>query len=148
MTIQAGWADEEFSDSAEDAEDARSADYHGEIVPVKIVFDENERVSPQFCSHMTWPVPHAAPAQMVVPRNKFRYKAKLTAIFPGAGSIYTNHYPDPLSNVNPQGATFTVLAAGSIELPDYDAEQPLYVIASIAGVALTVWDETYGQLRQ
>lgn len=146
MTIEQGWTEDESGEADYEQEGNEELGQNFVPVPVRIVFDENMRLAPTFCSHMTWPVPVVGsdtPIQ-ILPRRETRYKAKFSVVFTAAGTLYTNNRPDPLGNPTPQGAQFTQAAAGTFTIPDYDAMQPMYVIASVAGVTITVWDESFG----
>jgi hypothetical protein len=121
------------------------------VVPVRVVYTENEQVPPGFSSFMTWPIGQigvSSPTQ-VLQRREHRYKAKFFLNFPGAGTITYNSKQEPLSkDSSPQGFSVTVAGAtANLAIPDYDGAQPLYFIASIAGCTVAVMDETYGQVQ-
>lgn len=143
MTVPAGWADESGQQYAEDVEEQ----YEIGVVPVKIMYTENENLAPAYATMMTWTLPVVginSPIMILQKRLK-RYKAKFLLNFPGAGSAYTNTKFEPLTLATPQG--FTISAAGilqNIPLPEYEAMTPLWAIASIPGVTLSVVDEAYG----
>jgi hypothetical protein len=117
------------------------------VVPVRVVFNENERLPPEFAGMMTWSVSQAPLYTTVLQRSYKRFKAKLLASFPGAGTLYLNTKIDPLTNPSPQGFSVTVTAAGLVPLPEYEAMQPLYAAGSIAGITLAVMDERYGAVQ-
>jgi hypothetical protein len=117
------------------------------VVPVRVVFNENERLPPEFAGMMTWAIPQAPLYATVLQRAYKRYKAKFIANFPGAGTLYLNTKIDPLTNPSPQGFSVTVTAAGLVPLPEYEAMQPLYAAGSIAGITLAVMDERYGAVQ-
>lgn len=146
MTIPEYWTDDETDNYPADVEGTAQTDQNFPVVPVKVIFDENQRLSPTFCSCMTWPIAVVGvnTPLLILPRKETRFKAKFIVNFPAAGTLYVNTKSDPLSNPSPQGFTLTVTAAGNSLLPDYDAMQPMYAIASIAGVTISVWDESYG----
>lgn len=151
MTVESSWTEEEdegaYSYEVEGEEETEDEGGFG-VVPVRVVFTENEQLAPSYCSCMTWPVGQvnvSIPTQ-ILPRKEKRYKAKFIVNFPGAGNVILNTKLDPLTLPSPQGFTFTVTAAGNFALPEYDAMQPMYIIASIAGVTISVWDESYGNV--
>lgn len=117
--------------------------------PVHVWIDGTSQVthrqSPDFASFMTWPIPQVGIGTplLFAPRKPQRYKAKHVLTFPAAGTIWINSKSDPLSLPTPQGFTYTVAAAGNFSIPDYDAQQPLYAIASIAGVTISQFDESF-----
>jgi hypothetical protein len=117
-------------------------------VPVRVIDANTERVPPEFCSHMTWTImeTNMGPPTQIYPRSLKRYKGKAQVTFPNAGTLYMNNRPDPLSGPNPQGSSITVADASVVNLPDYDAMQPMYAVSSIGGVTVSVWDEQYGMV--
>jgi len=122
------------------------SDQNFPVVPVKVVFDENEQIPPEFAAWSTWPIQVAGNGQatQLCPRRYHRYKAKMTVTIPTGGATVTiANKPDPLSTSNPQGWQLTY-TAGIFTLPEYDAQQPVYAVASVAGVIISVLDESYG----
>lgn len=148
MTTPEYWTHDETDEYDFDVEGEAQAERNFPTVPVKVVFDENEQLTPTFCSCMTWPVPavNTTGALLVLPRQEKRFKSQLVALFPGAGTLYFNTKVDPLNNPTPQGFAITVAAAGLQLLPPYECMQPMYAIASIPGVTLSIWDEVYGKV--
>jgi hypothetical protein len=141
----------DFEDSSEEQD--QTAEYGSKMspVPVRIMFDENQQVSPQFCSWMTFPIGQTgvSPATQICTHRYHRYKAKFIVNFPGAGTLYIARVPDYL-NTGATGNAFALTVAAAITgnlLPDYDGEQPVYAIASIAGVSISVMDESYGTVQ-
>jgi hypothetical protein len=144
MTLPEGFP----ADPGEQYEEAVTEERFPAVVPVRVMFDETIRVPPEFASCMTWTVPliGAQPAQ-ILQRRYGRYKTKFWCSFPGAGTLYINTKYEPVSLPSPQGFQVTATAAGFVAIPEYEAMQPMYVIASVAGVQLSVMDESYGQVQ-
>jgi hypothetical protein len=121
------------------------------VVPVKVVFDETQRLPPGFTSFMTWPIGQVgvSPPTQALQRREHRFKAKFFLNFPAAGTITINSKMEPLTkDANPQGFAVTVTAAANnLAIPDYDGTQPLFFIASIAGCTVAVMDESFGQVQ-
>ena len=148
-TLPGEWTEDEYPD--QDVPE----DIHGQlaghtVVPVHVVHSESERVAPEFCSTMTWTVPQYGPAGVIpvqlLTRRYKRYKAKFIVNFPAAGSLVVSTKIDNLASANPQGFTLALAAAGLYPLPEYDAMQPLYAVGSIAGIIVSVLDESYGEV--
>ena len=136
-------------DPGEQYEEAVTEEWEPAVVPVRVMHDETIRIPPEFASCMTWAVPQVGvgqPAQ-ILQRRYHRYKAKFLCIFPGAGTLYLNTKFEPVSNPSPQGFAVTATAAGIVPIPEYEAMQGMWVIASIPGIALSVLDESYGQVQ-
>lgn len=117
MTIPEYWTQDESDESPDDVQGMENVQRQFPVVPVKVVFDENERLSPTFCSCMTWPIPQVGVGVplLVLPRKETRFKAKFVVNFPAAGSVYFNTKYDPLSNPSPQG--FQLIAGGAVTQP-------------------------------
>ena len=136
---------EEGEEYAEDV-----AEFDPAIVPVRVMATENEQLAPSYATCMTWTLPvigQNVPVMILQKRYK-RYKAKFLLNFPAAGSAYINTKFEPLTLATPQG--FTVTVSGiflNMALPEYDAMTPMYAIASIAGVTISVIDEAYGLVQ-
>jgi hypothetical protein len=133
----------------EEYEEQMTAQLAPAIVPVHVMLDESETVPPEFASCMTWTIPQTGvgtPVQ-ILQRRYHRMKAKFLANFPGAGTLIINTKYDPLTLPSPQGFMLSVLAAGSAPLPEYDSMQPVWAIATISGITLSVLDESYGQVQ-
>jgi len=147
MTIPAGFSEDE---SAPAYYEEAQEQFETAVVPVKIVYTENENLAPSYATYMTWQLPvigQNVPVQVLQKRIK-RYRARFLLNFPGAGSVYINSKFEPLSGANPQGFTVTVSGATqNFPLPEMAAMTPLYAIASIAGVFLSVQDEAYGTVQ-
>jgi len=125
------------------------------VVPVRVIFDESKRLPPSFATMMTYTLQTSGltglgPIQ-ILQRRITRFKAKFLINFPGAGSVYLNTKQEPLMaapNSTPQGFTVTVVAAANnVAIPDYDGQPPLFAVASIAGVTISVMDESFGQVQ-
>lgn len=147
MTIEQGWTEDESEESGDyELEGNEELGQNFVPVPVRIVFDENMRLAPTFCSHMTWPIPVVGsdiPVR-VLPSRETRYKAKFIVNFTAAATLYMHNQQGPLGNPTPTGSQFIATAAGTFDLPDYDAMQPMYMIASASGVTVSIWDESFG----
>jgi len=146
MTIQQGWTEDESGQNDYETEGNEEIGANFPVVPVRIVFDENQRLAPSFCSHMTWQIAQTGqgvPTQ-ILPRQERRFKAKFLVNFTAAGTLYLNNRQGPLGNPTPQGSELVAAVVGNFTLPDYDAMQPMYAIASVAGVTVSVWDEAFG----
>jgi hypothetical protein len=144
MTVPGDWDVDEPGDYVAEVNEDIGQQFP--VVPVKVMFNENERVPPEFVSCMTWPIPVAgvnSPLQ-IMPRSQTRYKAKWMITFPAAGTVWLNNTQAPLSGASPQGYTVTVAAAINFPLPDYEAQQAMSAVASIPGVTISVFDELYG----
>jgi hypothetical protein len=150
----------DFIDEAESVLEDTGLPVRSRALPVHIVSSESERVSPEFCGTMTWPVPQAntgtglQASTQIVTRRIFRYKAKLLVI-PGTGctAIVLNNIADRLTLPTPQGytapvANFTTsqtangssgaiaaLTAGSISLPANSAVTAFAITLSTVGTA-------------
>jgi hypothetical protein len=114
--------------------------------PVRIVTDESGKVAqiaPEFGSCMTWPVPQiGAPAVQVLTRRLRRYKAKLFIVsVTGATTLIMSSKLDALTS-NSQGATYPAVAGF---LPDWESQQPLYMLAAGGTLVVSVIDESYGE---
>jgi len=98
------------------------------------------RMRPEHSSCMTWAVPQVGVGQpvQILQRQPTRFKAKLVVTNAGTSLIFNNRL-DPLQGATPQG--FTINAVGS--LPDWESQQPLYVIGTGTGGSVSVWDEIY-----
>jgi hypothetical protein len=148
MTIPAQWSEDEGNEAEYSTSTPGQENFP--VVPVKVMFTENENVAPEFCSCMTWTVQQIGTASgqqlQVIPRRYRRYKAKFLVTFPGAATLYVNTQPGPLTNPTPQGFQYTVQTAGTVPLPEYDSMQPLYMIGSVAGITVSIWDESYGEV--
>ena len=134
-------------EGGEEYEQAMSEQLEPVVVPVRVVHTDTKRIPPEFAGMITWAVPQAPNYVAVIQRSYDRFKAKFLVSFPGAGTLNLNTKVDPLTNPTPQGFSITVAAAGIVSLPDYDAQQPLYANASIAGVSIAVMDERFGRVQ-
>lgn len=145
MTMPEGFP----ADPGEIYEEQVTEEWNPAVVPVRVMHDETIRVPPEFASCMTWTITQigvGAPVQ-ILQRRLHRYKTKFWAFFPGAGTLFLNTKFEPVSNPSPQGFSVTATAAGFVAIPEYEAMQPLYAIATVAGVQLSVMDESYGQVQ-
>lgn len=140
MTIPIGL---EGTDDSIDARNNQRAAF-GTPVPVRVMFDENERIPPEFAAWLTVPIGTVGNPTRVVGRINTRYKCKMSVLIPtGGATLYIANNFAPLSLPNPIGYSLTY-AAGQFNLPEYDGMQPVYMVASAAGVVVSVLDESYG----
>lgn len=136
-------------DPGEIYEEAVTEEWEPAVVPVRVMHDETIRVPPEFASCMTWTIPQvgAGTPVQILQRRYHRYKTKFLAVFPGAGTLFINTKFEPVSNPSPQGFSITAAAAGMVPVPEYEAMQGMWAIGSIAGIQLSVMDESYGQVQ-
>lgn len=147
-TLPEDWAEERYDSDFEP--NVAESDYPV-VVPVRVVYTENENLPPGFASFMTYPIGQvnvSSPTQLLQ-RREHRFKAKYFLNFPAAGTITLNSKQEPLSkDASPQGFAVTVAAATqNFAMPDYDSSQPLFAIASIAGCTIAIIDESFGQVQ-
>jgi hypothetical protein len=145
VTLPSQWPE----DPGEEYEQAVTEEWQPAVVPVRVMHDETIRVPPEFASCMTWPIQQIGVGQptQILQRRYTRYKTKFLALFPGAGTLFLNTKFEPVSNPSPQGFTVTAAAAGLVPIPEYEAMQGMWAIATIPGVLLSVMDESYGQVQ-
>lgn len=124
-----------------------------EVVPVRVVFSETENIPPGFAAFMTYPigvVNVSSPTQLLQ-RREHRFKCQLMVSVPAACTVTFNTKQEPLSkDANPQGFSLVFSAANNnpgFVMPPYEAAQPLFAIASIAGVTIAFFDQSYGQVQ-
>jgi hypothetical protein len=108
------------------------------------VVQANQREAPQFGACMTWPIPVAGTnlSIQILTRRVRRFKAKLDINFTVAGSIILNSNQDHCNQL--QGYVITVPVTGLYTFRDWESAQPLYIIATVAGLTVSVLDESYG----
>ena len=115
------------------------------LEPIAIV-DVSERHPPELCSTNTWTIPAttAGTPVQILQRTKKRFKAKITiTVAGGATSLVFNPIIDRLQGTSPQGMSFPTTVT-PYNIPDWERQQPLYVIAVGGGPAqVTVQDERY-----
>lgn len=152
-TLPEEWSEESGSEHGAEFEPNVAESEYPAVVPVRVVFSETENLPPEFASFMTWPVGQvnvSAPTQIIQRRYK-RFKAQLMISIPAAGTVTINSKFEPLSkDASPQGWSYTFTAANNnpgFLLPPYESQQPLWAIASIAGVTIAVLDQSYGQVQ-
>jgi hypothetical protein len=119
-------------------------DYTGELHtwPAEAPSSGQHRAPPEFGSCMTWVIPQVGQGQpvQILQRQPQRFKAKWIVAGPaGNVGVVLNSKLDPLQGASPQGITITVQGSQ----PDWESQQPLYAIATTAGVTISIWDETY-----
>lgn len=129
------------ADFLEDNQDEEPIDrgFAQKPIPVKIAFNETERVAPEAAAHMTWQLTAGQPIR-ICPHAYHRYKAKFNVIYPATGfatGIMLNKLQDPLTGTNPQGSLW------GNTLPDYEGQQPLYAVAIGGAATISVIDMTY-----
>lgn len=121
--------------------------YKGPAIPVYIdpSFKSVEEVAPDYGSTMTYAIPQfgvGTPLQVLTRRLR-RHKAYVEVNFNVAGSVIFNSKIDQLSAQS--GYTVAVPVAGLYRLPDWEAQQPLYCIATVAGLTISVIDMSYAE---
>lgn len=153
-TLPGDWAEESGTEHDAPWEPSEGEAYSPAVVPVKVMFDETERLAPGFATFITYTLQQTGltglgPTQILQRRYK-RFKAKFYLNFPGAGTVTINSKSEQLTSspTNPIGFNITsAAAANNVAIPDYDGMPALYAIASIAGVTISVMDESYGQVQ-
>jgi hypothetical protein len=92
---------------------------------------------------MTYPIPQFGVGQpiQILTRRVRRFKAFIEINFTVAGTVTFNAKLDPLSV--PQGYTVAVPVAGLYRAPEWENQQPLYIIASVGGLTVSVIDQSY-----
>lgn len=111
--------------------------------PLPIV-NATEETAPEFGSCMTWQIPLQG-TQLSIPilqRRVRRHKAYVEVNFTVAGTVIFNSNQDHCNTG--QGYNVTVPVTGLYRLPDWESQQPLYVIATVAGLTASVIDQSYG----
>jgi len=118
--------------------------YEGESIPMEPipVISATENRAPEFASCMTYSIPTTQPIQILTRRIR-RNEAKIEINFTAAGTVTFNSNPDHLSTG--QGYVVSVPVAGLYRFPDWESQQPLYCIASVAGFTALVIDESYAE---
>ena len=111
--------------------------------PLPIV-NATEEAAPEFGSCMSWQVPVQG-TNLSIPilqRRVKRHKAYVEVNFTVPGTVIFNSNQDHCNQG--QGYTVTVPVAGLYRLGDWESQQPLYIIGSIAGLTCSVIDMSYG----
>jgi hypothetical protein len=129
-------------------------------IPVRVVFDENQQVNPEFTAWLTYNIPLLGSAvlpQQVCTHRYHRYKAKFLVNFGGAATLYIARRPEYLTvgtnvtpgpTVLPNAFQLTETAAGNVTLPDYDGQQPVYMgFLGTGPVTVSVMDESFGTVQ-
>lgn len=119
-------------------------------VDVRVVDDmtRTESESPEFGSCQTYTIPQtgtALPVQ-ILQRRLRREKAYIEVNFSVSGSVWFASTSNPLTNPNPSGYLVNVPVAGLYRLGDWENQQPLYCIASVAGLSVSVIDQAFGSV--
>ena len=116
--------------------------YQGQPIPVVSV---DVRWAPEFGGVMTWALPVQGVGQplLILNRRIRRSKGKIQINFPAAGTVILSSNLAQIANN--QGYIVTVPVAGLYTFHDWENQQPLYAIASIAGVTALVLDESYAE---
>lgn len=127
-----------------------SADQDLGVIPVDVrVVDDMTRTeseAPEFGTCLTYTIPQqgtALPIQ-ILQRALRREKAYIEVNFSVAGSVWFANTPNPLTNPNPSGYLVNVPVTGLYRLGDWESQQPLYCIASVAGLSVSVIDQAFG----
>jgi hypothetical protein len=129
--------DEEYGGQAQE-----TAPWEGQPIPVVSATVET---APEYGSTMTYAIPQfgvGLPIQVLTRRIR-RHKAYVEVNFVIAGSVIFNSKLDSLSI--PAGYTVNVPVAGLYRLPDWETQQPLYCVATVAGLSVSVIDMSYGE---
>lgn len=112
------------------------------------------------------PVPSqpAVPASTVVQQNINPYPVNVTLSGFTLTAVTVNGVQVGTTNgtyIVPAGGTIAVtytvagtwtwvnantLVPSIVPLPEYEAMQPLYAVATVAGITISVWDESYGEV--
>lgn len=148
--LQEGWLE---NDAATNQEPVRWGEV--EPIPVRVTHTESQRVAPEATAFMTFPIPQipqasgagATQAQQICPHRYHRYKAKFLFSGGAAGTIYVAKDPNTLMS-GALGAAFAIVVAAALTqatqlMPEYDGQQPLYMMATVPGFVVSVMDEGY-----
>ena len=114
----------------------------GQPIPI---YNAVEETAPEYGSCMSYTLTQfgvGQPVQLLTRRIR-REKAYVEVNFNIPGTVTFNNNLAPLSI--PQGYVITVPVAGLYRLPDWETQQPLYCIASVAGLTASVIDMSYGE---
>jgi len=137
-----------------EGEEYRTEDIFPKPIPVRVMFNETEQVAPEFGSLMTYNIPlqgSGSPVQIATHRYH-RYKCKFIVNIPAATFLYIAKIPDYLSS-NALSNAFvvgneTTAVMGSGQIPDWEAQQPLYAVYTGTGpVSVSVMDMSYGTVQ-
>jgi hypothetical protein len=147
MSIESGW-EHDTQETDQGAEE-----WFPRAIPVEIKHSETENIAPGSASWMSYPIVSAAqitgggglrPTQ-VCTHKYHRYKAKFTVTIPAATLVYVSNNENSLMS-NALGVT-AVYGPGQ-SIPDYDAQQPVYMVFTGTGpVSITVLDESYKNVQ-
>jgi hypothetical protein len=112
--------------------------------PIPVV-SLTENYAPEFGGCMTWPLPVQGtnPPIQILSRRTRRHKGKIEINFTVPGTVILNSRLDALSNG--QGYVVAVPVAGLYSFHDWESQQPLYAVASVAGITAMVLDESYAE---
>lgn len=107
-----------------------------------VVETNTEVQAPEFCSWTSFNVPLFPAYVQVLQRRYHRYKAKFAVTVPATTILLISNDQSKLNS-----ATSFQLVAGQT-LPDYDAQQPVYMSFTGTGpVVVSVMDEAYGLVQ-
>jgi len=111
-------------------------------IPVTV---ETENAAPEYGACMTWNIPQSGVGQpiQILTRRLRRSEAKIEVNFTVAGIVTFNSNLDHLSAG--QGYVVNVPVPGLYRFPDWESQQPLYCIASVAGLTVSVIDESFAE---
>lgn len=139
-----------------DDETVQGADDWSEMhpIPVRVKETESQNVAPDSVALGTWAVPlipqaggtGALQPQQICPHRYKRYKAKFLVQATGAGILYIAKDPNTLMSsalANAFQVQVPVTTQSIPIIPDYDGQQPLYVMASVVGMTIAVMDEGF-----
>ena len=116
-------------------------------VDVRVVADitETQPEAPEFGACLTFNIPQIGSLpEQILQRRIRRKKAYVEVNFSVAGNVYFANNQQVLTNPTVGGYLVSVPVAGLYRLPDWESQQPLYVIASVAGLTASVIDQAYG----
>jgi hypothetical protein len=145
MTINQGYGTSEpseYYDVREEIEVHESSPWPSQPLPV---ISATQEEAPQYGSTMTYTIPQSGvgtPLQILTRRLR-RSKAYVEVNFIVPGTVVFSSKIDALSGLN--GYTVAVPIAGLYRLPDWETQQPLYCIATVANLTVSVIDMSFAE---
>lgn len=123
------------------------SEWEAEPVEPLVIKDVGKREAPQYGACMTWNIPQsgigANQPVSILQRRRTRSKGSVSIVaLTGATAVMFNAKMDPLTGLNPQGATFVAIGTRVLE---WESQQPLYAIAIGGTATVTVIDEAYAE---
>lgn len=151
MTLPDGW---QYATAEQDQRMPMLGEMPNHPLHVKVVATENEQIAAEFAGLESAPIPvigAAAPVQ-ILQRRYHRLKAYLIVVAVSANSVlYLATKQDSVSSPNPPPTVFNIPLTTTMSLPYtlpvYEAQQPVYAAASVAGIVMSWMDETYGPVK-